>query len=253
MKKFVMFLLACVLMVSGTAMFAACQKDENTLKVGVTQYVPMDYLEDGEWVGFDADLARKTFGELGYTVEFVEIDWESKIMSLDSKEIDVIWNGMTITDELRENILLSDPYMVNQQVLVIQKEDEGKYTTIADLEKVEGKIAVESGSAADTLISEMENISDDKKLGMSKQLDTFLEVKSGRSEVAVVDITLAQKIAGQGDYQDLTYVDIGFAREDFAVGFRKEDTELCKKVNELLEKYAQDGTIDELKNKYEMN
>ena len=96
----------------------------------------------------------------------------------------------------------------------------------------------------------MENLTEDQLLSMEKQADTFLEVKTGSSDVAVVDIALAKEVAGQGDYADLTYVDIGFASEDFAVGFRKDDTQLCEQINEILAKYKEDGTIEALAEKY---
>lgn len=248
MKKFLALICSLALLAMGVVAFAGCGGD--ALKVGVTNYPPMDYPdESGEWVGFDAELAEKAFGELGYEVEFVEIVWETKVTSLQSGEIDCIWNGMTVTDELRENILLSEPYMVNQQVLVIRTEDADKYTSQDDLSQAE-TIAFEGGSAADTILSEMENLTEDQLLSMEKQADTFLEVKTGSSDVAVVDIALAKEVAGQGDYADLTYVDIGFASEDFAVGFRKDDTQLCEQINEILAKYKEDGTIEALAEKY---
>ncbi len=249
MKKF-LALLCTALLALGAVTFAACGGDD-TIKVGVTKYPPMDYIDEttGEWTGFDAELARKAFGELGYDVEFVEIVWETKIVSLQSGEIDVIWNGMTVTDELRQNILLSDPYMTNQQVLVIRAADAEKYKTQADLSKA-SKIAFEGGSAADTILSEMEGLNEGQLLSMEKQADTFLEVKTGSSDVAVVDLALAKETVGQGDYTDLVYVNVGFATEEFAVGFRKEDTDLCKKINELLAKYKEDNTIGQLGEKY---
>lgn len=251
MKKILAVLLTVLLTVGGIAMFSGCDDGEDVIKVGVTQYPPMDYIDEetNKWIGFDAELAEKAFGELGYTVKFVEIVWETKIVSLQAGEIDVIWNGMTVTDELKESILLSEPYMVNQQVLVIRKADESKYKTQADLAKA-AKIAFEGGSAADNILSEIAGLEEDRLLSMEKQADTFLEVKSGSSDVAVVDIALAQETVGQGDYTDLMYVNVGFASEDFAVGFRKEDTELCQKINDLLAKYKEDGTMDDLGEKY---
>ena len=248
MKKLLAFVCSLALLVTGVVAFAGCSG--NALKIGVTNYPPMDYrVESGKWVGFDAELAEKAFGELGYDVEFVEIVWETKVMSLESREVDVIWNGMTVTDDLRASILLSEPYMVNQQVLVIRTADADKYTSQEDLAKAD-TIAFEGGSAADTILSEMDSLTDDQLLSMEKQADTFLEVKSGASDVAVVDIALAKEMTGKGDYTDLTYVDIGFASEDFAVGFRKEDTQLCEQINEILAKYKEDGTIEALAEKY---
>lgn len=97
--------------------------------VGVTNYKPMDYIENGEWVGFDADLARKVFSNLGYTVKFQEMDWNTKIVTLKAGTIDVIWNGMTVTDELKENILLSDVYLENRQYGVVKASEAENYTS----------------------------------------------------------------------------------------------------------------------------
>ena len=252
MKKLLAILCSLVLLLTGIVAFSACGGDGETIKVGVTLYDPMDYKdENGEWVGFDAELAEKAFGELGYNVEFVEIVWETKIVSLNAKEIDCIWNGMTVTDELKEAILLTDPYLVNQQVVVVRSADKDKYKTTADLANAQS-IAFEGGSAAESVLGDL-NIDESKLLSQEKQLDTFLEVKTGSSDIAVVDKTLAQSICGTGDYKDLTFVDVGFAEEEFAVGFRKSDSELCSQIDDLLAKYATDGTIAGLKEKYGIN
>ncbi len=105
------------------------------LKIGYTLYPPMDYMEDGQLVGFDADFARAVCEELGYVAQFVEIEWNTKATSLLSGEIDVIWNGMTITEELQRQFLITDAYMGNQQVLVVKKENASKFADADDLAK----------------------------------------------------------------------------------------------------------------------
>lgn len=98
-------------------------QDKGTLLVGITEFAPMDYKdESGEWIGFDADMSRVVAEKLGVQVEFVVIDWDSKIMELDSKNIDVVWNGMTLTDEVKAAMDCSNPYCVNAQVVVVPAE-----------------------------------------------------------------------------------------------------------------------------------
>ena len=131
MKK----VLAILLAISMVLCFAACggndaasdQTDseyvieKGTLVVGITDFAPMDYKEDGsdEWIGFDADMAKIVAEKLGVEIEFVEIDWDNKIMELDSKYIDVVWNGMTLTDEVTSAMECTVPYCNNAQVVVV--------------------------------------------------------------------------------------------------------------------------------------
>lgn len=95
---------------------------KGTLIVGITDFAPMDYKdENGEWIGFDADMARVVADKLGVAVQFVEIDWDNKIMELNSKNIDVVWNGMTLTAEVRESMECTNAYCNNAQVVVVKK------------------------------------------------------------------------------------------------------------------------------------
>ena len=253
MKKILTAVL-CAVLCLGTVValplgFAGCG-DDNTIVVGYTLYEPMNYEENGELTGHDTELAEIVLGEmLGYDVEFQIIQWDYKVMELNSGNIDVIWNGMTITDELKDAILISDPYMVNQQVLVAPNDELADYTDASDLVGV--KVAVESGSAADALVTEIEGISDKDIMRAESQSKALMEVKSGASDVAVIDITMAQSMTGEGtSYADIGYKNIGFAEEQYGVGVRKEDTELCDKINEALAELKEDGTLDELYQKY---
>ena len=101
----------------------AAIQEKGTLVVGITDFAPMDYKEDGdEWIGFDADMARIVAEKLGVEAEFVEIDWDTKIMELDAGNIDVVWNGMTLTDEVKEAMECTNPYCNNAQVIVVPAE-----------------------------------------------------------------------------------------------------------------------------------
>ncbi len=113
----------CTYEASGSDSDVEAIKAKGKLVVGITDFAPMDYKDDkGEWIGFDADMAKIVGEELGVEVEFVEIDWDNKIMELDSKNIDVVWNGMTLTDEVTSAMSCSNPYCNNAQVVVVPAE-----------------------------------------------------------------------------------------------------------------------------------
>lgn len=167
-------------------------KGKGKLVVGITDYKPMDYKDEkGEWIGFDADYARAVAAKLGVEVEFKEIEWDYKLMALESKDIDCIWNGMTITDAIEEAADCTVPYMYNTQVAVVKKADVDKYKSIADFA---GKtLAAEEGSAGAAVITGNDTLKDGYK-GVTAQTDALLQVLSGASDAAVVDLTLAKAL-----------------------------------------------------------
>jgi ABC-type amino acid transport substrate-binding protein len=172
--------------------FATIQQN-GKLVVGITDYKPMDYKEEGseEWIGFDADLAREVGIKLNIAIEFKEIDWDNKLLDLNAGRIDCIWNGMTITNEILADADVSVPYMENRQVAVVLKTNAEKYST---LEKMAGvSIAAESGSAGETFIKDNATIASGLK-SVTAQSDAILEVMSGKSEVAVVDYMMAKAL-----------------------------------------------------------
>lgn len=246
MKK----LLALILCLSLVFCFAACGKSEESIVVGYTIYAPMNYLdEDGELVGYDTDLAKAVFENLGYEVIFQEIVWDSKYTDLDSGTIDCIWNGFTCNTADDDGVMRSEKvdfsynYMENRQVIVVAK-DSG----IAAAADLNGKLGVaESGSAGETYANSFEGIT---FKGFSKQTDCLFEVKSGTADFAVVDAQLAKSYAGKGDYDNLVIIDdLSSDVEYYAIGFKK-GSELTEKVNEQLAKLGKDGTIEELAEKY---
>ena len=152
----------------------------------------MDYKdESGEWIGFDADYARAVCAKLGVEAEFKEIDWDYKLMALESKDIDCVWNGMTITDAIEAAADCTAPYMYNTQVAVIKKANADKYKTLSDLQGV--SIAAEAGSAGEGVILSIDALKGGLK-GVTAQTDALLEVLSGASEAAIVDLTLAKAL-----------------------------------------------------------
>ena len=200
-------------------------------------------------IGTHAELAEKVFTNLGYTVEFKEIDWDTKIVTLNAGTIDCIWNGMTVTDDLLDNLVLSNVYLKNQQVIVTKTENLASYTTTADL--AGKKVAVESGSAAQSLVEALETpASTVQKL--NNQNAAVLGVFAGTADVAVIDVALATTLCGLGSdyYGQLSFKDVGFETEEFAIAFRKSDSSLCWNVNKELRNLEEDGTIFTLATKY---
>ena len=250
MKKILAVLMA-VLMVA--LCFTACggkEEKKPTIVVGYTIYEPMNYLdENGELVGFDTDLAKAVFENLGYEVIFKEISWDAKYTDLASKTIDCIWNGFTCNTADDDGVLRADKvdfsynYMENRQVVVVK--DDAKVATAEDLA---GKLGVaEAGSAGETYAKDFEGTT---YKGFIKQTECLYEVKMGTADFAVVDAQLAKSYCGKGDYANLVIVDaLSSDVEYYAVGFEK-GSDLTAKVNEQFVALAADGTISNLAEKY---
>lgn len=254
MKKALTVFVTALLCIATVFSLAACEsggktvKEGDTLIVGVTDYAPMDYMEEGsdEWTGFDAELATAVLTGLGYKIQFKEIDWDTKIVTLNAGTIDIIWNGMTVNDELLSNLLLTTIYLKNQQVAVVKSENAASINKTADLK---GKtVAVESGSAAQSAVGE-DGITLRK---LTNQNSAVLDVFSGTSDVAIVDFALAKSLLAEGSsyYGVLEMKDIGFEVENFSAAVRKSDSKLLWQINERLATLAADGTIAELAEKY---
>lgn len=219
-------------------------KEAGKLVVGVTVYQPMDYLdENGEWTGFDAELAKQFAETLGVNCQLVIINWKNKVAELDSKQIDLIWNGMTASDELGQKIDFSVSYAKNAQVAVVKKGS----TLTADGVK-DAKIAVENGSAGATVAEE--TIKGTKINKVTAMVDALGEVLAGTSDVAVIDITMAQSVVGKGAYADLEILEgASYGDEIFAVGLRK-GSDLKTKLDDFLKAKYADGTLTSLAEKY---
>lgn len=167
-------------------------KAKGKLVIGITDYKPMDYKdENGNWIGFDAEYAKLVCEKLGVVAEFKEIDWDNKLFELEGKTIDCIWNGMTITDAIEAAADCTAPYMYNTQVAVVKKDMVDTYKDIASLA---GKsIAAEGGSAGEKVITGNDSLKNGLK-AVTAQTDAILEVISGTSDAAIVDLTLAKAL-----------------------------------------------------------
>lgn len=223
-------------------------QNRGKLVVGITDYAPMDFKdEDGNWTGFDAEFAKLFAKELGVEVEFFVIaDWGQKFYELETKNIDVIWNGMTISDDVLLNTSCSNPYVINAQVVVMKND---KIADYADAESLKGlKIACELGSVAEDALQAI-GITD--YITVENQEAALLEVKAGTSDACVVDITMARAMTGEGtNYADLAQ-GISLTEEEYGVGFRK-GSDVAEKFNAFMAKLMADGTLDALAEKYEL-
>ena len=217
------------------------------INVGITMYEPMDYFdEDGETViGFDADLTREFASSLGVSARFVPIAWDSKVLELTSKKIDLIWNGMTITDELKSSIDLSVAYATNYQCVVTKDSRLADFVSADSLKTL--KVAVEAGSAGEKVVADLVTPN-----AVKSQEAALLEVKAGTSDCAVVDVTMANAIVGKGEFTGLATVasdKISFDKEDFGVGLRK-NSDLTPKLDSFFKDKYKDGTLTRLGEKY---
>ena len=218
--------------------------EKGVLVVGITDFAPMDYKDEaGEWIGFDADMAKGFAEKLGVEVEFVEIDWDNKILELDGKTVDCIWNGMTLTEEVKAAMDCSNAYCNNAQVVIVPAEKAADYQTVESLEGL--AFAVEAGSAGEAEVT---------ALGLDctpvkAQSDALMEVAAGTSDAAVIDSLMAAAMVGEGTgYADLTYT-VGLNSEEYGVGFRK-GSDLVAELNAyFVEAYAA-GTMQECADTY---
>ena len=219
-------------------------QDKGTLVVGITDFEPMDYKdESGEWIGFDADMAKAFAESIGVKAEFVEIDWDNKVMELDAKSLDCVWNGMTLTDEVTSAMACSDAYCNNAQVAIVKAEDADKYQTVESLKDL--NFAAEAGSAGEKVLAEVNY----NCTPVKTQADALMEVAAGTSDAAVIDSLMAAAMVGEGTgYKDLTYT-ASFNSEEYGVGFRK-DSDLAEKLNEFLKASKSDGSLMETAEKY---
>ena len=220
-------------------------KDKGTLVVGMTDFAPMDYRDgNGEWIGFDADMAKAFAESLGVQVEFLELgNWDTKAIELETRAIDVVWNGMTLTEEVRSLMSVSEPYCLNGQVVVLPKDKAADYTTVESLSDL--SFAVENGSAGAEQLDEL-NIS---YTATQNQAAALMEVASGASDACVIDLLMAGAMIGEGtSYPDLTYT-VQLNSEEYGVGFR-QGSDMTDAFNNFWKEAYAAGTVMETATTY---
>ena len=223
-------------------------KEKGKMVIGYTVYEPMNYTDaDGNFTGFDTELATAVCEKLGVEPEFVEINWDTKVVELDAKSIDCIWNGMTLTDDIMANTATTKAYAKNAQVVVVK--DGTDYSSTADL--VGKTVVAEAGSAGEAAIEGDENLAQADYVSKSVQTDCLMEVAAGTADAAVLDLTLANAMIGEGtDYANLKIVD-ELNAEEYGVAFRK-GSDAAEAVNAAFDELKTDGTLEALAAKYDL-
>ena len=242
MKRIISILAVVALMLSA---FCLAEADSDLayvqangkLVVGITDFEPMDYKdENGEWIGFDADLAKAFAASLGVEAEFIEIDWDNKIMELDNKSIDVVWNGMTLTDDVKAAMECGNACANNAQSVIVPVDVADQYQTVESIADL--TIAVENGSAGEEVVSALGYATTE----VATQADALMEVAAGTSDAAVIDSLMAAAMVGEGTgYAGLTYT-VGLNREEYGAGFRK-GSDLAAALNDFMKAAYDDGTM----------
>ena len=220
-------------------------QDQGTLYVGITNFAPMDYKEAGsdEWIGFDADMAKAFAESLGVEVEFLEINWDNKALELENKGVDAVWNGMTLTDDVKALMATSEPYCLNGQVVVLAADVADQYQTVESLSGL--SFAVENGSAG----MEQAEAAGLDYVAMDTQAKALMEVASGTSDAAIIDLLMAGAMIGEGtSYPDLTYT-VQLNSEEYGVGFRK-GSDLAEAFNNFWKEAYDAGTVMETAKTY---
>ncbi|WP_027203189.1 transporter substrate-binding domain-containing protein [Butyrivibrio fibrisolvens] len=219
-------------------------KDKGTLIVGITDFAPMDYKDDnGNWIGFDADMATKVAQSLGVEVQFVEIDWDNKILELENKSIDVVWNGMTLTSEVTNAMECTNAYLNNAQVVVVSKDKADQCKTLDDVSGF--SFAVESGSAGEQAAID----NGFEYTSLTSQADAVMEVAAGTSDACIIDLLMAGAMVGEGtSYENLTYT-VELTTEEYGIGCRK-GSDLAVYINEQLKTYYADGSMETVAKQY---
>lgn len=243
------------LLVSG-AVLTGCQTDEadgapeeNTYVIGLDDtFAPMGFRDDdGELIGFDIDLAEAVAEDLDYSVTFQPIDWAMKETELNAGNIDMIWNGYTITDERAEKVDFGIPYLENSQLIVTLEGND--ISTKADLA---GKnVAAQQSSSAVTAIENddsdiLSEFKDGEVIQFPSNNDVFNDLISGRTDAIVVDETLGRFYMNQNPSVDYKVLEENFGNEEYAIGFRQEDDELREQFNASIEQLMEDGTYDDI-------
>ncbi|SNU04858.1 amino acid ABC transporter substrate-binding protein, PAAT family [Lachnospiraceae bacterium] len=219
-------------------------QDKGKLVVGITDFEPMDYKdESGKWIGFDADMAEAFAKSLGVEAEFVEIEWDNKALELSSGNIDCVWNGMTLTDEVKSAMDCSNPYCNNAQIVIVPSDKADQYQTVDSLKDL--NFAVEVGSAG-----EQEAQANGLKFtSVQNQANALMEVAAGTSDAAIIDSLMAAAMVGEGtSYDKLTYT-VGLNSEEYGVGFRK-GSDLTAKLNDFFKTSYADGSMQKAAETY---
>lgn len=223
--------------------------EEKSLIMGIDDtFAPMGFRdENGELVGFDVDLANAVAKKMGREIIFQAIDWSMKENELAAGNIDLIWNGYTITPAREEKVLFSDPYLENRQVIVTLSED------IKTKEDLAGKVvAVQAESSALEAVNKEKEISDRfaDLIEFPTNIEAFNDLEAGRTDAIVVDEVNARYYIKNQTSKTFFILEDNFGTEEYGIGIRKTDQELQSEINQALQDLKEDGTYQEIYSKW---
>ncbi len=247
-KRLISIMLAVTMLLSCLAVLTSCGKKK--IVIGYTETRPLNYKdEDGNLVGFDTEFAKAVCEKLGYEVEFHKIkDWSRLEDEFTEFHVDCVWNGVTITPDREKYLSFTKPYMTNKQVIVIM-EDKSEGFNPHD-----AKIAVESGSIGEKVVSTDGVFSGCSTVAVSTQPDTLKEVASGTVTCAMLDYVVAISMIGEGsDYENLVILEsYEFEEEQYGIAFAEDNGELRDEFQKAIDELLVDGTIAKLAKKYNL-
>lgn len=278
MKKVLSVLLAVLMLVSVGSLFAACTKektddkkenstdssaqssdlayvqDKGELVIGITLFAPMDYYADEaetELTGFEVEFGKAVCEKLGVTPKFQVINWEAKENELNAKNIDCIWNGLTIDNDRLATMSISDPYMNNKQVLITKTENVEKYSAAGSLKGA--TVVAEKESAGEGVAQTDAFFEGCNYTAVDSMAKAMMEVKSGTADAAVIDYVTGIGSLGEGtDYADIAIVEgASFADEQYGIAFRK-GSDITDEVNKARKALLADGTLQKIADKYKL-
>ncbi len=270
MKKFLSLSMAAIML---SAAISGCSdtaeksdfeqvQEAGKMVIGITLFNPMNYYDDNnELVGFDTDLAKAVGEKLDLDIEFTEINWDSKEIELNSRNIDCIWNGMCITEDRKQTMSISDPYLKNTQAMVMKADKADIYvkdpsgaTVIAEQGSTgEGKINGTIEDDETVVVSAKDFFANSTYIPADSMAKALMEVEAGTADIALVDSVCAYGMVGEGtDYPDLVVnIDNNFGDQEYGIAFR-QGSDITEKVNEAIKELMDDGTVAEIAAKYNL-
>ncbi|ADG81303.1 family 3 extracellular solute-binding protein [Thermincola ferriacetica] len=264
MKKYILtallLLLAAVLVLSGCGGSSPSSsqasdpswekvKEKGEFVLGLDEnFPPMGFRDEkGEIVGFDVDVAKEVTSRLGVKLKLQPINWDAKEQELNTGNIDAIWNGFTITEDRKQNVLFSKPYMKNRQVIIVM--NNSNFTNLADL--AGKKLGLQAGSSAADALAGAKDFK--AKLGEVVEFDdnmtALMDLEKGGIDAVLMDEIVARYYITMKN-KGYKVLDEALASEEYGIGFRKNDKQLMEKIQRTLEAMAKDGKLAEISTKW---
>ena len=212
-------------------------------------FAPMGFRDDkGELTGFDVELAKAVSESIGIPFEFQPINWSMKETELNNKNIDLIWNGYTITDERKEKVLFTQPYLNNKQIVVTMADSD-----INSLSDLSGKVvAAQAESSAIDAIDSKPEVKDTfgELVTFQTNNECLMDLEAGRSNAVVADEVLLRYYISQKGAEKYKVLDEGFGDEEYGIGARKDDENLVEAINKALQELKSNGKGKEISEKW---